>query len=253
MRKSKLINLMLIFFILIILFLTNIVFGFNITKRDNIKNLEIRDNKTLNIQRGDIVFRYVDEDVMPFCSFMMHPAVFTGEVIEDGSSSGDLYKFIEARGDPDPSECKVKYTYYSEHRIFNLSVLCDVACRVKGNSVQIGNAVGFMEWRIGDKLVGVWKKPLKEFNPERDNTWYCTEIIWAAFMNSNATPKSGLYGRGINIGGIGQIITSNDILNSPNVEQIRLLSDKKAILPNLYFLNIFNNIREKFIFSNLRV
>ena len=213
--------------------------------------VEEKNNKSLNIQRGDIVFRYVDEEVMPFFSFMMHPAVFTGEVIEDGSSSGDLYKFIEARGDPDPAECKVKYTYYSEHKIFNLSALCDVVCRVKCNSRQTENAVGFMEWRIGDELLGVWKKPLKEFNPERDDTWYCTEIIWAAFMNCNATPGSGVYGRGVNIGGVGQIITSNDILNSPNVEQISLFSKEKSIPFNFWFRTLFSNLRRKLIFSNV--
>jgi hypothetical protein len=188
---------------------------------------------------------------MPFFSFMMHPAVFTGEVIEDGSSSGDLYKFIEARGDTDPSECEVKYTYYSEHKIFNLSAFCNVACRVKANSEQIENAVGFMEWRIGDELLGVWKKPLKEFNPERDNTWYCTEIIWAAYMNCNASPGSGVYGRGINIGGLGQIITSDDILNSPNVNQIGLFSEKKSIPYKFSFFKILNNLSEKLIFSKL--
>jgi hypothetical protein len=183
-----------------------------------------KDN-SLNIQRGDIVFRYVDENVMPFWSFLMHPAIFTGEVIKDGSSSGDLYKFIEARGDPDPEKCVVKYTYYTEHGIFYLNELCYTACRVNCSPEQVENAVDFMEWRKGDELLGVWKKPLKEYNPTIDNTWYCTEVIWAAYMNCDNKPGSDIYGRGIDIGGIGQVITSSDFLNSPNVEQISLFSN----------------------------
>lgn len=183
MNNKKFPKSMLIFFICFLLFSTNLVIGLNCKNNENIVNFEKKEDKSLNIQRGDIVFRYVDKEVMPLFSFMMHPAVFTGEVLEDATSSGDLYKFIEARGDPEPAECKVKYTYYSEHGIFNLSALSETACRVKCKPEQRENATDFMEWRIGDELLGVWKKPLKEFNPERDDTWYCTEIIWAAYMN----------------------------------------------------------------------
>lgn len=75
-------------------------------------------------------------------------------------------------------------------------------------------------------------------------------------MNCDHRPGSGVYGRGVDIGGTGQIISSKDILYSPNVEQIPLINDSndsKCIKPEKPLFDIFENLIERLPFHIFKI
>lgn len=194
------------------------------------------DTKTINLKKGDIVFRHVDKETYPLFKYFMHCLIFTGNIYPR-SSSGKEYEFIEARGSKNIEELTVKYIRYSEYHIIDLNTFYETIFRPKANETWINNALSFAIWRIGDPLEPIYSRPVKHCDPNKENTkgknvtWYCTEIIWAAYMNCNTDfslrglPEDykGQYGGGIDIDANGgPVVLPNDILDSKNLEKVPL-------------------------------
>lgn len=157
---------------------------------DTISISTIVSTDSLNLEKGDIVWRFVDENIFPLFQYFMHPLMFTGNIIDD------KYEFIEAHGGKD-----VCLTLYSEFTIKN-DGLFRVALRlnqhIPDRQTVIDNAVSFatMPDRLDDEFVslvyfdedGYLQYHYKNSNPDDPNDplsdkWYCTELIWAAYKN----------------------------------------------------------------------
>lgn len=169
-------------------------------------------NVILNLERGDIVWRYVDEEIAPLWSFMMHPMMCTGRT--RSMIDGIYYEFVEAHGAKG-----VCYSLVSKNGIINDSKLFDFIYRVNCTSPQqVENAISFAEYQVGSNFVPVFENPIKNYHPKEDNTWYCTELVWAAYFNCDHHPSEGIYGFGIDIdANKGLIISPEDIHNSQNI------------------------------------
>lgn len=160
------------------------------TNKLNIINKNISDysnQKTkasvLNLERGDIVWRWVDADIFPLFQFFMHPLMVTDII-------GNEYEFIESNG-----AVNVWIRTESEEWITNNNIF-DYVYRIKDDLItesDIQNAINFAKSQEGKKFVplfdiytGIFH--IKNSNPNDPNdplsdSWYCTEIIWAAYYN----------------------------------------------------------------------
>lgn len=155
-----------------------------------IPTVSIVPTNSLNLEKGDIVWRFVDENIFPLFQYFMHPLLFTGNIIDD------KYEFIEAHGGKD-----VCLTLYSEFSIKN-DGLFRVALRLNQHIPDreriIDDAVSFATTpdRLDDEFVslvyidddGYLQYHEKNSNPDDPNDplsdkWYCTELIWAAYKN----------------------------------------------------------------------
>jgi len=194
------------------------------------------DNRVINLKKGDIVFRYVDEELYPLFSHFMHPMLYTGKIVEQDGHP--CYEFVEAHGGK--GAC---YSYYPKQRILdkNDPALFYWVYRVKNADEQnIKNAVDFAEWRcnLGDPFLEILKQ-IKNYNPKENNSWYCTEFIWAAYFNCKSfnisdLPEERRYGRGIDIdenGGF--VVLPKDIQNSEETEARYLFITQTGIDQNL--------------------
>ncbi len=219
--KNKIIILTIIIFLLFFSFNTSSSKIFNIenNRLDTIyKNFsEIPNQKTkvstLNLELGDIVWRWVDADIFPLFQFFMHPLMVTDII-------GNEYEFIESNGAKN-----VWLRTETEEWITNNNIF-DFVYRLKdevASDLDIENAINFAKSQEGKKFAplfdiytGIFH--IKNSNPHDPNdplsdSWYCTEIIWAAYYN-----------QGIDIDSNGgTIVIPIDIHMSPLFDQVTLI------------------------------
>ncbi len=143
----------------------------------------------LPLQKGDIVWRWVDPALFPLFQYFTHPLLFTGEMVND------TYEFIEAHGGKG-----VTFTYYSERYIKENNLL-NFAHRLTEDFTSeeiIDNALLFARYRVqmNDEFAPLfyfdeyqqlcYHEKNADPNDPTDplsNKWYCTELIWAAYIN----------------------------------------------------------------------
>ncbi len=202
------------------------------------------DGKEINLKRGDIVFRYIDPDLYPMFRWFMHPLIFTG-AIHPGSSSGPEYEFVEAHGGKG-----VCYTYKSEYSIKRLGALYEYVYRVdSATEKQIDNAVAFAISQIGNPFMEIHKQR-KIYDPTENNSWYCTEIIWAAYFNCDFHPDEGIYGFGVNIDPTPGHVYPSDIQDSPNTHEYSLFKELPEEKSKLEYNSNFINVLIDFFKNN---
>lgn len=193
--------------IIIVLFLVQIQGSIYLSKDSynfNQKNTNISSENTkiicsLNLRKGDIVWRWVDETIFPLLKFFMHPLLFTGNIINDS------YEFIEAHGGKD-----VCLTYLTENMIKRQTIFSS-ANRLRDqyyDDKTMNDIIAFAtdEERMDDIFVsllyfdemGNIQYHQKNHNPNDvsdplSDKWYCTELIWAAYYNYgiNIDPNDG--------------------------------------------------------------
>jgi hypothetical protein len=225
--------------------MTTIGLSLSATTNSDPDSIALETSEKLNLKKGDIVFRYVDEELYPMFRWLMHPMIYTGE------TDGIYYTFIEANGKFD-----ICYTTKSKESILrsNDPALYTYLYRAKHATPQeIDNVIAFAEWRrdMGDKFLEVYSRPSKNCNPEEDSTWYCTEFVWAAYMNCKNDYSLRRYGEGIDIdSNEGQIVSPSDIQNSTNLEKVSLIdrdSTNKIKNPYLSARCILNRVFLSFI------
>ena len=219
--KNKIIILTIMIFLLFFSFNTSSskIFTIGNNRLDTIyKNFsEIPNQKTkastLNLELGDIVWRWVDADIFPLFQFFMHPLMVTDII-------GNEYEFIESNGAKN-----VWLRTETEEWITNNNIF-DFVYRLKdevASDLDIENAINFAKSQEGKKFAplfdiytGIFH--IKNSNPDDPNdplsdSWYCTEIIWAAYYN-----------QGIDIDSNGgTIVIPIDIHMSPLFDQVTLI------------------------------
>jgi hypothetical protein len=219
--KNKIIMLTLILFLIIF---CNITSSLKIQNSEN-NNLEFifknilgsLNQKTkvssLNLEKGDIVWRWVNADIFPLFQFFMHPLMVTDII-------GEEYEFIEANGAVDVWTRTETEEWITNNNIF------DFVYRLKddvASELDIQNAINFAKSQVGKKFVPLFdiytgRFHIKNSNPDDPNdplsdSWYCTEIIWAAYYN-----------QGIDIDSNGgSIVLPIDIHMSPLFDQVTLI------------------------------
>ena len=170
---------------------------------------------SLNLEKGDIVWRWVDENFFPLFQYFMHPLMFTGNI------DGDLYEFVESHGGKD-----VCLTTLPEYRIKDQGIF-RYGHRLKEEyrtPELINNVINFATAsdRLDDEFVSIFYfdeegylqyhdknyDPYDSSDPLSDK-WYCTELIWAAYYN-----------QGINLDMNDGPILSIDLQINPYVERI---------------------------------
>ena len=169
---------------------------------------------TLPLEKGDIVWRWVNEDIFPLLQFFMHPLMFTGNITDN------TYEFVEAHGGKD-----VCLTHYTEYQIKNKGIF-RYGNRLKDeyfSSEKIDRIVTFatVPDRLDDEFVSLFyfdeegyikyheknADPYDPFDPLSDK-WYCTELIWAAYKS-----------QGIELDTTDGPVLSADIQLSPYLER----------------------------------
>ena len=169
----------------------------------------------LNLEPGDIAWRWVDAETFPLFQYFMHPLMCTGCV-------GDKYEFIEANGVKDVWIRIESEQWRKDNNIF------DFVCRVKdeiASDIDIQNAIDFAKSQEGKKFAPLFDFYNFTFHEKNSNpndpddnlsdAWYCTELIWAAYYN-----------RGIDIdSNKGSIVMPFDIHTSPYLDKIPLEGD----------------------------
>ena len=156
-------------------------------------------SSSLNLKKGDIVWRWVDETIFPLFKYFMHPLLFTGDIINNS------YVFVEAHGGKD-----VCLSYFTEERIQNQAIFSS------GNRLRdqyykdeiMNDIIAFAtdEERMDDKFMPLLyfdemetlQYHHKNHNPNDasdplSDKWYCTELIWTAYYNNgiNIDPNDG--------------------------------------------------------------
>jgi hypothetical protein len=186
---------------------------------------------TINLQKGDIVFRYVDPELFPLFQYFMHSMMYIGQGTNPSTNQLE-YQFVEAHGGQGVTD----KTFLSSEQIIELDKLYEYVYRVKdASSTQIENAIAFIKNRVGRPFLQI-NKQYKNYNPLDDkdphsDEWYCTELVWAAYFNCNSFPR---YGRGIDIDSNGGLaVFPADIQNSPNLEKIPLFSSADNDMQNM--------------------
>jgi hypothetical protein len=214
MRKK--IFTIIAFIIITILFVipassSNINIISNSENIDN-SNKELK-SKNLNLELGDIVWRWVDADLFPLFQFFMHPLMVTDIV-------GNDYEFIEANGAEN-----VWIRFETEEWIVNNNIF-DFVYRLKDDVASYSDieaAISFAKSQEGKKFAPLFDLytgifHYKNANPDDPNDplsdeWYCTELIWAAY-----------YTPGIDIdSNQGYIVLPIDIHLSPLFDKVDLV------------------------------
>jgi hypothetical protein len=239
--------------LMVLFFITN----FNIANIVNIIYLENKpeypdDNDILDISKlepGDIAFKHPEIFPDRFPTIIDHCLLFIKY-----NETTDEYVFIEAS----VIGSQVRYRNESEDTITGET--WGPFGRVKtANSTQKSNAIDFVKRQLGREFQGEWIN--KNYNPEDTvndslaDEWYCSELIWAAYINCNNPfpknrPNKGyVYGQGINLDwNKGSIVKPKDIKN--NIIHIRIFylnknESKKSVLTDnnsnilLQFENFF--------------
>ncbi len=170
-------------------------------------------NIDLNLERGDIVWRWVDADIFPLFQFFMHPLMVTDII-------GNEYEFIESNGAEN-----VWVRTETDEWIVNNNIF-DFVYRLKddvASYLDILSAIEFAKSQEGKKFVPLFDFYTQTFhyknaNPDDPNDplsddWYCTELIWAAYYNQGIDIDSN--------GGV--IILPIDIHMSPLFDKVNLI------------------------------
>jgi len=190
-------KVLIIVLIIVILFqesnliLSSNVYGFSLTKTNNLNlawnNKSTHYKKVSDLEPGDILFR-ISQYVVIHCL-----------IFKQYNATTQLYEFIEAN-----SEHGVRRIFYSES-ILNNTLIYKKFARVKtANLTQKKNAILFAESQIGKEFEWDMFFHNKNNVPDDSNdpfsdSWYCTELVWAAYYNCNHTSDEKIYGEGIDI------------------------------------------------------
>ena len=194
------------------------------------------DDLVVNLKKGDIVTRNVDADRFPLFKDFKHPLMYTGENITNDTGVVIKYAFIEANGGGN-----VEYWNYTKEKLVE-SIHKTIFRVVNANDIQIDNAVKFLKSQLGKKFQTIIEEMVKENDPTKNDSWYCTEIIWAAYYNCDYDPADGIYGHGIDIDcNKGLNVWPWDIFNSKETREFPL------------FIEPVENkvVKSKFIFENI--
>ena len=180
-----------ILFILIIILICNSISASSkiIKLNENIK-IETSNKINLNLEPGDIVWRWVDANIFPLLQFFMHPLMVTDII-------GDKYEFIEANGAKNVWIRTESAEWVLDNNIF------DFVYRLKDDIASpsdIQNAINFAKSQEGKRFVPLYDINtgifhIKNSNPNDPNdplsdSWYCTELIWAAYYNQGIKIES---------------------------------------------------------------
>jgi hypothetical protein len=140
-----------------------------------------------DLKLGDILFQF--SQYIP-----MHCILF-----KQYNSTNKTYEFIEAN-----SEYGVRRIFYSENELNNTIIYKKFARVKNANATQKQNAILFAESQIGKEFELNFLFHNKNNIPNSpddpfSNSWYCTELVWAAYYNCNHSPEEKIYGQGIDI------------------------------------------------------
>jgi hypothetical protein len=205
------INIKIMFIIILLLICNSITSSsINIELNENIK----KSNKVyLDLEPGDIVWRWVDANIFPLLQFFMHPLMVTN-VIEDE------FEFIESNGAKNVWIRTETAEWVTDNNIF------DFVYRIKddiASSSNIQNAINFAKSQEGKKFVPLYDIytglfHVKNSDPNDPNdllsdSWYCTELIWAAYYNQGINIESTI---------IEEVILPIDFHLSPIFDKVNL-------------------------------
>ena len=213
--KNKIITIFVIMILLICFIIPASSTRINFSNEIRISRLsnESTEFSNLNLELGDIVWRWVDADIFPLFQFFMHPLMVTNII-------GDEYEFIESNGAEDVWVRTETEEWIVDNNIF------DFVYRLKeglASYSDIQSAINFAKSQEGKKFAPLFDIytgtfHVKNSNPDDPNDylsddWYCTELIWAAFYNQ---------GIDIDYNG-GDFIIPIDIHLSPIFDKINLI------------------------------
>ncbi len=182
---------------------------------DSINCLKEETNSlNLNLQPGDIVWRWVDANIFPLLQFFMHPLMVTDII-------GNEYEFIESNGAENVWIRTETAEWVNNNNIF------DYVYRFKENIASysdIQNSINFAKSQDGKKFVPLYDIytgifHIKNSNPNDPNdplsdSWYCTELIWAAYYNQGINIESTI---------MEEVILPIDFHLSPLFEKVNLI------------------------------
>jgi hypothetical protein len=190
--KKKISGPLIIIFLFILL--SNFTIGANtLPDYENLNsNQRLKDSSYINfatysdMKPGDILFQ-VSQYVITHCL-----------LLKNYNPINEEFEFIEAN-----SIHGVRNTILSKNSLNFL--IHNKFARIRNvTSTQINNAILFAESQVGKKFeldMFIHDKNYipNDLNDPNSYTWYCTELIWAAYYNCNNHPNSGIYGNGIDI------------------------------------------------------
>jgi uncharacterized protein YycO len=153
----------------------------------SIKEVTNKISGIADLKLGDILFQFSQY-------IAMHCIIF-----KQYNSTNKTYEFIEAN-----SEQGVRRIFYSENELNNTIIYKKFARVKNANATQKQNAILFAESQIGKEFELDFLFHNKNNIPDSpddpfSNSWYCTELVWAAYYNCNHSPEEKIYGQGIDI------------------------------------------------------
>jgi len=195
-----------------------------------------------DLKPGDILF-HISQYITIHCL-----------IFKQFNVSNNMYEFLEANSDHG-----VRRIFYSENTLNNTLIYKKFARVETANSIQIQNAILFAESQIGKEFewdMFFHNKNYIPSDPEKpySNSWYCTELVWAAYYNCNHTVDEEIYGEGIDIDRnkwkkdslIWSMVWPNDILWDDDIKVFYLRKNKiKNSNDNFLLYNIFNSLKNK--------
>lgn len=157
------------------------------------------ENETILLEPGDIAFKHPDITPDWFPVIIDHCLLFI-----EFNYSTKTYVFIEA------SQVSQKVQYKNVTKESITGPFWGPFGKVKNaNSTQKQNAIDFAKHQLGKDFQNKWINKnfnyLDNINDSYANTWYCSELIWAAYYNCNNSfaPKdensSYIFGEGIDL------------------------------------------------------
>ena len=196
-----------------------------------------------DLQPGDILF-HISQYITIHCL-----------IFKQYNITNNMYEFIEANSDHG-----VRRIFYSENTLNNTLIYKKFARVETASSNQIQNAILFAESQIGKQFewdMFFHNKNYIPSDPEKpySNSWYCTELVWAAYYNCNHTPEEEIYGEGIDIDHnkwkkdsfIWSMVWPNDILWDDDTKVFHLRKNKLTnIYDYLFFFNFLTLSKIKF-------
>jgi uncharacterized protein YycO len=179
----------IIVIIFILLFFGETITAIKIDDLNVTSTREVPNKKSgiADLKPGDILFQISQY-------ITMHCIIF-----KQYNSINKMYEFIEANSDHG-----VRRIFYSENELNNTIIYKKFARVKNANTTQKQNALLFAESQIGKEFEWDFLFHNKNNIPNSSadpfsNTWYCTELVWAAYYNCNHSPDEKIYGQGIDI------------------------------------------------------
>lgn len=239
--KKKILTIILILFLILTIFLPNIILGGTIASNKDDNNKEILSQalsltKIIDkLEKGDIIIHLPGgEKQNGHC-----------RILTDIKTPFIKYTFAETYCHVLSYSCS-KFMLKIILLFITYSWNYDgvIIIRVKATDEQKQNAVDFAKLQIGKKFDGFFSRGKKNYNPEdkndhNANQWYCSELPWAAYYNCNnyfpdKVPIGGyVYGEGIDIDSNGweidcrgflgneyALVYPKDIINDNDIEII---------------------------------